>query len=76
MYTIDSSVWVNGFDRREPGHATSRQLLDLIAVGLFTFIRVQEHLEALLGCRVDLITPEAIRPIMRDRMLAEATRAI
>jgi len=31
MYTIDSSVWVNGFDRREPGHDTSRQLLDLVA---------------------------------------------
>lgn len=31
MFTIDSSVWVNGFDRREPGYATSRQLLDLVA---------------------------------------------
>lgn len=28
MYTIDTSVWVNGFDHREAGHATSRQLLD------------------------------------------------
>ena len=45
-------------------------------VGLFTFVRVQQHLESLLGCRVDLVTPEAIRPIMRDRILAEATRAI
>ena len=45
-------------------------------VGLFTFVRLQQHLEALLGCRVDLVTPEAIRPIMRDRILAEATRAI
>lgn len=31
MYTIDSSVWVNSFDQREPGHATSHQLLDLVA---------------------------------------------
>src|SRR5436305_7951293 len=30
MYTIDTSVWVNGFDRREPGHAISRQVLDLL----------------------------------------------
>ena len=45
-------------------------------VGLFTFVRVQQHLEALLGCRVELVTPEAIRPTMRDRILAEATRAI
>jgi predicted nucleic acid-binding protein len=32
MYTIDASVWVNGFDHREPGHGTSRQLLELLRV--------------------------------------------
>ncbi len=31
MYTIDASVWVNGFDQREPGHQITRQLLDVIA---------------------------------------------
>ena len=30
MYTIDASVWVNGFDRRESGHAASRQLLEVV----------------------------------------------
>jgi predicted nucleic acid-binding protein len=30
MYTVDASVWVNGFDQREAGHATSRQLLEVI----------------------------------------------
>ncbi len=30
MYTVDASVWVNGFDQRESGHATSRQFLDLL----------------------------------------------
>jgi predicted nucleic acid-binding protein len=30
MYTVDASVWVNGFDQREPGHGTSRQLLELL----------------------------------------------
>ena len=30
MYTVDASVWVNGFDRREAGHATSRQLLEVL----------------------------------------------
>jgi predicted nucleic acid-binding protein len=30
MYTIDASVWVNGFDQREPDHENSRQLLDLL----------------------------------------------
>lgn len=32
MFTIDASVWVNGFDEREPNHASSRQLLHLLAV--------------------------------------------
>jgi predicted nucleic acid-binding protein len=27
MYTIDASVWVNSFDQREPGHASSHRLL-------------------------------------------------
>lgn len=28
MYTVDTSVWVNGFDQREAGHANTRQLLE------------------------------------------------
>ena len=31
MYTIDASVWVNGFDQREPGHQISRQVLELLS---------------------------------------------
>jgi predicted nucleic acid-binding protein len=30
MYTVDASGWVNGFDQREAGHATSRQLLAVL----------------------------------------------
>src|SRR3989442_8266671 len=30
MYTIDASVWVNAFDQREPGHAASRQFLEIV----------------------------------------------
>ena len=30
MYTVDASVWVNAFDRREPGHDISRQVLDVL----------------------------------------------
>jgi predicted nucleic acid-binding protein len=30
MLTIDASVWVNGFDQREPGHEQSHQLLERI----------------------------------------------
>ncbi len=45
-------------------------------VGLITFVRLQQHLESMLKCRVDLVTPEALRPLMRDQILAETTRAI
>lgn len=31
MYTLDASVWVNGFDRKEREAKTSRQLLQLLA---------------------------------------------
>jgi len=31
MYTVDTSVWVNSFDQREPGHDISRQTLHLLA---------------------------------------------
>lgn len=31
MYTVDASVWVNGFDRRETGHMASRRLLERFA---------------------------------------------
>jgi predicted nucleic acid-binding protein len=27
MFTVDASVWVNGFDQREPGHEASREFL-------------------------------------------------
>jgi predicted nucleic acid-binding protein len=30
MYTVDASVWVNGFDQRESGQETSRQVLELL----------------------------------------------
>lgn len=32
MYTVDASVWVNGFDQREADHESSRQFLDAIRV--------------------------------------------
>ena len=31
MYTIDTSVWVNSFDQREPGHVISQRVLQLLA---------------------------------------------
>ncbi len=44
-------------------------------VGYFHLFDVQDRLEALLGCKVDLITRGGLRPEMRDGILAEAVRA-
>lgn len=41
-------------------------------VGLFAFIALQQYLEQLLGCKVDLGTPKSLRPRLRERVLEEA----
>lgn len=45
------------------------------AVGLFHFIRLKDRLAEILGCDVDLATPDALKRQLRDRILAEAVRA-
>jgi len=44
-------------------------------VGLFEFARLKLYLEEVLGCKVDLVTPEALRKELRDDILREAIRA-
>jgi len=43
--------------------------------GLFEFLSLQGFLEDLLGCRVDLVMRDSLRPELRDRILQEAIRA-
>ncbi len=43
--------------------------------GLFDFVRVRRRLEDALGRRVDLVTPDALRPTMRAAILRDAVRA-
>lgn len=40
-------------------------------VDLFHFIRLQYHLSEILGRKVDLVTPEALKPEIKDRILQE-----
>ena len=44
-------------------------------VGLFTFVRLLDYLSDVMGTRIDLATPAALRPEMRDEILTEAVRA-
>ncbi|WP_347489316.1 nucleotidyltransferase family protein [Desulfoscipio sp. XC116] len=40
-------------------------------VDLFHFIKLQYHLTEILGRKVDLVTPDALKPIIKDRVLQE-----
>jgi hypothetical protein len=45
-------------------------------IGLFSFLELQHHLEALLGCGVDLGTPQSLKPRIRARVQAEAVPVV
>ena len=45
-------------------------------VGLFSFLELQNHLEALLGCAVDLGTAQSLKPRLRARVMAEAVHVV
>ena len=42
--------------------------------GLFGLFALQDFLEQLLGCPVDLGTPDSLKPRFRSRVMAEAIR--
>jgi len=44
-------------------------------IGLFEFSRLQRMLSGLLGCEVDLATPEALHKELKGRIMEEAVRA-
>jgi uncharacterized protein len=43
-------------------------------VGLFAFIRLRKKLAEVLGSPVDLVTPDALHPVIREGILREAVR--
>ncbi len=44
-------------------------------IGFFEFSRLQRMLSGLLGCEVDLATPEALHKALKERIMEEAVRA-
>ena len=43
-------------------------------VGYFGLFALQDYLEKLLGCPVDLGTPDSLKPYIRERVMAELIR--
>lgn len=59
--------------------ATESSDVDLLVefdrpVGLFGLFALQDRLEELLGCSVDLGTPDSLKPRIRARVLEECIR--
>ena len=59
--------------------ATSTSDVDLLVefnrpVGYFGLFALQDYIEKLLGCRVDLGTLESLKPYIKDRVMGELIR--
>ena len=56
--------------------ATSASDVDLLVefnrpIGYFGLFALQDYLEKLLGCPVDLGTPDSLKPYLRERVMGE-----
>ncbi len=61
------------------GEASAASDVDLLVefdrpVGYFGLFALQDYLESLLGCEVDLGTPRSLKPRLRERVLGECVR--
>jgi uncharacterized protein len=59
--------------------ATTTSDVDLLVefnrpVGYFGLFALQDYLEKLLGCPVDLGTPDSLKPHIKDRVIGELIR--
>lgn len=59
--------------------ATSASDVDLLVefnrpVGYFGLFALQDYLEKLLGCSVDLGTPDSLKPYIKERVMGELIR--
>jgi uncharacterized protein len=55
---------------------TDQSYIDLLVefsrpVGFITFMRLENFLSERLGKKVDLVTPDALKPVIRDDVLTE-----
>ena len=74
---VDRLSLVGSFARDEGRDESDVDLLVEFSrpIGLFEFARLQRQLGERLGHRVDLVTPAALKPQLRDRILHEAVVA-
>ena len=73
------SLWV--FGSLAKGEVFPGSDIDVLAefdkpAGFFQLLELKEYLENLLESSIDLTTPDALRPEMKDQVLREAIRAV
>lgn len=76
QYGVKSLLLFGSVSRDE---ATSSSDVDLLVefnrpVGYFGLFALQDYLEKLLGCPVDLGTPDSLKPRLRERVMGELIR--
>ena len=76
VHHVESLAMFGSVARDQAGPGSDIDILVTFdrSVGLFEFFRAQDYLESILGCKVDLGTPDALRPEVRDHILQEAIR--
>lgn len=75
-FCVNSLLLFGSVARNE---ATSASDVDLLVefnrpVGYFGLFALQDYLEKLLGCPVDLGTPDSLKPYIKERIMGELIR--
>lgn len=72
-YQVASLGIFGSFARGEASESSDVDILVEFSetVDLFHFIRLQYYLAEILGRKVDLVTPDALKPLIKDRILRE-----
>jgi uncharacterized protein len=73
-YAVKTLALFGSVARDEARHDSDVDLLVEFSrpVGLFQFIGLQQYLESLLGCPVDLGTVTSLKPYMKESVMQEA----
>lgn len=62
------------------GEQTMKSDIDILVdfdapVGFFKFIELEDYLSEKLGAKVDLVTPDALKPLIKPHIMQEAAYA-
>ena len=78
QYGITSIFLFGSVARNEAGQHSDVDLLVEFdrPIGLFEFVGLQQQLESILGCKVDLGTKRSLKLGIKDKILQEAIRVV